>query len=92
MIKLQSAKGENILCWCGNPEQGAIGRKKAQETLSVESECALLDKQGIIHSIKSKDDLDEAPSAYKDIDVVMDEQKDLVEILIKLSPMAVIKG
>lgn len=24
MIKLQSAKGENILCWCGNPEQGAI--------------------------------------------------------------------
>lgn len=77
---------------CSHGAGRKIGRKKAQETLSVESECALLDKQGIIHSIKSKDDLDEAPSAYKDIDVVMDEQKDLVEILIKLSPMAVIKG
>jgi tRNA-splicing ligase RtcB len=35
--------------------------------------------------------LDEAPSAYKDIDVVMEEQKDLVEIKIELSPLAVIK-
>lgn len=77
---------------CSHGAGRKIGRKKAQEILSVESECALLDKQGIIHSIKSKDDLDEAPSAYKDIDVVMDEQKDLVEILVKLSPMAVIKG
>lgn len=77
---------------CSHGAGRKIGRKKAQEILSVESECELLNKQGIIHSIKSKDDLDEAPSAYKDIDVVMQEQADLVEILVKLSPMAVIKG
>ena len=31
-------------------------------------------------------------SAYKDIDVVMEEQKDLVDIVVKLTPLAVIKG
>lgn len=77
---------------CSHGAGRKISRKKARESLSVESECALLNKQGIIHSIKTQDDLDEAPSAYKDIDVVMQEQSDLVEILVKLSPMAVIKG
>ena len=36
--------------------------------------------------------LDEAPGAYKDIDVVMENQKDLVEIVTELKPLAVIKG
>ena len=90
-----------IVCGLGNKasmmscSHGAgrkIGRRKAQELLSVESECALLDSKGIIHSIKTEKDLDEAPSAYKDIDVVMEEQKDLVKIITKLEPLAVIKG
>jgi tRNA-splicing ligase RtcB len=38
------------------------------------------------------DDLDEASSAYKDIDVVMENQKDLVKIVHKLTPLGVIKG
>lgn len=42
--------------------------------------------------IRNKDDLEEAPSAYKDIDIVMENQKDLVEILVELKPLAVIKG
>jgi tRNA-splicing ligase RtcB len=37
-------------------------------------------------------DLDEATGAYKNIDVVMENQKDLVKILVKLQPLAVIKG
>jgi tRNA-splicing ligase RtcB len=36
--------------------------------------------------------LDEAPGAYKDISEVMENQKDLVEIIVELSPLAVIKG
>ena len=39
-----------------------------------------------------KSDLDEAAGAYKDIDVVMEEQKDLVDILVKLEPLAVVNG
>ncbi|HUS51340.1 MAG TPA: RtcB family protein [Candidatus Paceibacterota bacterium] len=59
---------------------------------SLEDEIKKLDDQGIIHAIRSKSDLDEASSSYKDIDVVMEEQKDLVDIVIKLQPLAVIKG
>lgn len=33
-----------------------------------------------------------ATGAYKDIEEVMSSQKDLVEILVKLKPLAVIKG
>ena len=36
--------------------------------------------------------LDEAAGAYKDIDTVMENQKDLVEIVTELRPLAVIKG
>ncbi|NCU28625.1 MAG: hypothetical protein EOM85_03070, partial [Candidatus Moranbacteria bacterium] len=32
------------------------------------------------------------PGAYKDIDVVMENQKDLVDILVELTPLGVIKG
>ena len=47
---------------------------------------------GIIHAVRSKSDLEEAPSAYKDIEEVMANQQDLVRIKVELSPVAVIKG
>jgi len=85
----------------GNPESfmscshGAgrkLGRKAAQRELNLEDEQKKLDEQGIIHSIRNVSDLDEASGAYKDISVVMDNQKDLVDIFVELSPLAVIKG
>lgn len=85
----------------GNPESfescshGAgriLGRKKAQKVLDLKTEIDALNKKGIIHSIRNQKDLDEAPSAYKNIDIVMENQKDLVEIMIELSPLAVVKG
>lgn len=51
-----------------------------------------LNSLGIIHAIRNQNDMQEASSAYKDIDVVMANQKDLVEIKTKLLPIAVIKG
>ena len=51
-----------------------------------------MDDMGIIHGIRHESDLDEAAGAYKDIDMVMKEQSDLVETLVELSPLAVIKG
>ena len=85
----------------GNPESfescshGAgrrLGRRQAQRQLDLKSEQKALDEKGIIHSIRTKRDLDEAPSAYKDISTVMKNQDDLVEILVELEPLAVIKG
>jgi len=69
-----------------------MSRTKAKEDLDIDSEKKILDSQGIIHSINTVDDLDEAPSAYKSIDIVMEEQKDLVSIEHKLTPLMVIKG
>ena len=39
-----------------------------------------------------RDVAEESPEAYKDIDLVMENQKDLVEIEVTLTPLAVIKG
>jgi len=77
---------------CSHGAGRTMSRTKARKELNLEEEQAKLDSKGIIHSIRGKKDLDEASSAYKDIDTVMEEQKNLVEILIKLEPLAVIKG
>lgn len=85
----------------GNPESfnscshGAgrkMGRGQAQRDLNLEDEVKRLDDMGVIHAIRGVKDLDEASGAYKDIDVVMENQKDLVEILVELTPLGVIKG
>ena len=47
---------------------------------------------GIVHGLRNASELDEAPGAYKDIDVVMNNQKDLIKVLVKLHPLASIKG
>ena len=69
-----------------------MSRTKAKKELNLEEEKKKLDDKGIIHSIRGKKALEEASSAYKDIDEVMEYQKDLVEIVVKLDPLAVIKG
>ncbi len=50
------------------------------------------DEMGVIHSIRSKKDLDEATGAYKDIAMVMANQTDLVDVEVILRPLAVVKG
>lgn len=85
----------------GNPESfmscshGAgrkMGRRQAQKNLSMDDELYTLNSQGIIHDLDSVDKLDEATGSYKDIEVVMTNQQDLVKILVELKPLAVIKG
>ena len=77
---------------CSHGAGRAMGRKQAQRELSLENEIKILEDQGIIHSIRNEKDLDEASNAYKNIETVMEEQKDLVDIVVKLTPLAVIKG
>ena len=69
-----------------------MSRTEAIKTLSLEKEIEMLDSKGIIHGIRSQNHLDEAASAYKNIDEVMANQQDLVRILTRLSPIAVVKG
>jgi tRNA-splicing ligase RtcB len=85
----------------GNPESfyscshGAgrkLGRKEATRRLDLSEEIRNLDARGIIHGVRNQSDLDEAPGAYKDIDTVMENQKDLVTPIVKLRPLAVVKG
>lgn len=77
---------------CSHGAGRVLGRKQAQKSLNLEEEIAKLDKQNIIHAIRTPKDLDEAPGAYKNIDVVMENQSDLVDIQVELTPLAVIKG
>lgn len=77
---------------CSHGAGRMMGRKQAQRVLNLEEEKEKLDKQGIVHSIRTEKDLDEASGAYKDISVVMDNQNDLVDIVTELKPLAVIKG
>lgn len=52
---------------------------------------ASLRRLGVIHALRRKNDLDEAPGAYKDIDRVVALQPDLVDIDVRLRPLAVVK-
>jgi tRNA-splicing ligase RtcB len=77
---------------CSHGAGRRMGRKEAQRSLDLEQEKKILDDQGIIHSIRNINDLDEATGAYKSIDTVMQNQTDLVKIRVELKPLAVIKG
>jgi tRNA-splicing ligase RtcB len=77
---------------CSHGAGRVMSRRAATRNLDLEEEKRKLDEQGIIHSIRHKNDLEEASSAYKDISQVMAFQSDLVKILVELSPLAVIKG
>ena len=60
--------------------------------MSLDEEKERMNKQGIIHGLRSQDELDEASGAYKDIAQVIANERDLVKPLMELAPMAVIKG
>ncbi|MDR2584683.1 MAG: RtcB family protein [Prevotellaceae bacterium] len=77
---------------CSHGAGRLMSRSAAIRYLDLEEEKRKLDEMGIIHSIRHKNDLEEASSAYKDISQVMALQSDLVKIKVELSPLAVIKG
>jgi len=77
---------------CSHGAGRLMGRKQAQRELVLDEEIEKLNRKGIVHAIRNTSDLDEAPGAYKNIDVVMENQADLVEVLVELSPLGVIKG
>lgn len=77
---------------CSHGSGRVMSRKKAIKQLNLQYEVQKLEEKGILHAIRSQKDLDEASSAYKNIEDVMGNQEDLVEVLSKLYPLAVVKG
>lgn len=90
---LVKGKGDaNAFESCSHGAGRVMSRAAARRNLDLKEERKFLTDQGILHAIRHKGDLDEAPSSYKDIDEVMANQEALVEVQITLQPLAVIKG
>lgn len=88
-----------IVSGLGNPDSfktcshGAgrkMGRKEAKENLDLKEEITKMGN--IIHGMRNTGDLDEAPGAYREISEVMSNQADLTKPVVKLLPLANIKG
>lgn len=77
---------------CSHGAGRVMSRSRARKILNLKDEVAAMKEKGILHAIRHKKDLDEAPGSYKDIKEVMNLQKDLIDIQIELSPLAVMKG
>ncbi|MBR5087113.1 MAG: RtcB family protein [Muribaculaceae bacterium] len=77
---------------CSHGAGRLMSRTAAVKTLSLEDEVKKLEDKGIVHAIRSQRDLEEAAGAYKDIEQVINNELDLVKILTRLLPIAVIKG
>ncbi len=77
---------------CSHGAGRVLGRKEAQRVLNLREEISKLEAQHILHSIRHRNDLEEAPGAYKDIGEVIANQNDLIEVLVELQPLAVLKG
>ena len=75
---------------CSHGAGRRMGRMEAKRVLVLADEQAKM--EGILGAPRNQDELEEAPGAYKNIDIVMENQKELVKILIELKPLAVIKG
>jgi tRNA-splicing ligase RtcB len=75
---------------CSHGAGRAMGRKEAKRILSMDD--FKRSTNGIVSLDICEDTLDEAPAAYKSIDLVMQNQADLVNIEVELTPIANIKA
>lgn len=77
---------------CSHGAGRKMSRSQAVRELDFDAEVKRLDDMGVHHTMDTRKKLDEAPGSYKDIDTVMENQTDLVEILVELTPLAVVKS
>ena len=82
----------NSFMSCSHGAGRVLGRSEARRRLDLQKEIDFMNAQGIIHNIVDEKQLDEAPSAYKDIAQVLANEQELVRPIVELSPLAVIKG
>lgn len=76
-------------CSCSHGAGRVMSRTKARKEISLEQH--IHDTQGV-ECNKTLDVIDESPRAYKDIDLVMKSQEDLVDIVATLKQILCVKG
>lgn len=80
-------------CSCSHGAGRLMGRKEATRRFSVQEILEEMKTKDIeLYKVKKDDVAEECAGAYKDIDEVMENQKDLVKSLVKLRPIGVVKG
>ena len=79
-------------CSCSHGAGRVMSRIMAIKTLDMEQEVAQLEAKGIVHAIRSQEDMQEASGAYKDIEEEIANELDLIQVKTRLLPVAVIKG
>ena len=79
-------------CSCSHGAGRLMSRTMAINTLDLQEEVSRLEARGIVHAIRSQEDMQEASGAYKDIEKVIANELDLVKVKTRLLPVAVIKG
>lgn len=78
---------------CSHGAGRAIGRRAAARSIGTESVLRTLEDSGVVLAKTDLRDIaEEAPDAYKDIETVMSEQRDLVVKRVELRPIGVLKG
>lgn len=76
-------------CSCSHGAGRAMSRSKAKQIFTIDD---LKEQTEGVECRKDAGAIDEIPSAYKDIDTVMENQKDLVEVLHTLKQVVCVKG
>lgn len=79
----------NSFCSCSHGAGRKMSRAKARGSFSKDD---LINQTSGVECRKDEGVIDEIPAAYKDIDEVMFNQKDLVEPIFKLKQLLCIKG
>ena len=79
-------------CSCSHGAGRTMSRTTAIRDLNMQEEVERLEALGIVHAIRSQNDMQEASGAYKDIEEVIANEADLVKVKTRLLPVAVIKG
>lgn len=91
-VKSFIVKGKGNLesfCSCSHGAGRKMSRKKARASFTVED---LITQTSGVECRKDDAVIDEIPSAYKNIDEVMENQSDLVEVFTELKQVICIKG
>lgn len=76
-------------CSCSHGAGRAMSRKEARRRFNIDDHVAAT--QGV-ECRKDEEVIDETPAAYKDIDAVMEAQRDLVDIVHSLRQVVCVKG
>jgi tRNA-splicing ligase RtcB (3'-phosphate/5'-hydroxy nucleic acid ligase) len=74
---------------CSHGAGRVMSRTKAKKLFTVDDQIKATEG---VECRKDKDVIDEIPMAYKDIDAVMEAQKDLVEVVHTLKQVVCVKG